>query len=193
MSNKSTAKGTTVIVHAIREKLGLSVQAYVFCDTIYQIELETKKPAQFSQIESVMGHIRPFNDTISYLFSMKIISANDIKNTEGMFIHTEFTTTDLWKKEFDVNADFEEFWLIWQRRAKNKTKTLAKYIKARKKVDKETLHRRARLVAESASEWKFIPHAEGWLDNERWNEFNPKFDTPDTTTETKQQGFDFVG
>jgi hypothetical protein len=117
-----------------------------------------------------------------------------IVDKEGIYT---YSTTDLWKKEFEIDKsmsdDFEEFWLIWQRRAKNKTKTLAKYIKARKKVDKETLHRRARLVAESASEWKFIPHAEGWLDNERWNEFNPKFDTPDTTTETQQQGFQFVG
>jgi hypothetical protein len=186
MSNKPTAKGTTVIVHAIREKLGLSMDEYSFCDAIYQLELE-KKETTTENVFKITGK-SDFDLLCMKLVCDNIIVCHDTNNPIG-----RFTTTDLWKKEFDVNADFEEFWLIWQRRAKNKTKTLAKYIKARKKVDKETLHHRARLVAESASEWKFIPHAEGWLDNERWNEFNPKFDTPDTTTETKQQGFDFVG
>jgi hypothetical protein len=193
MSNKPTAKGTTVIVHAIREKLGLTIEDYVFCDVIYQLE-QQKIPATSKEIERIAG-----SDMI-YFFAGDHIPLKQkglvdaIVDKEGIYT---YSTTDLWKKEFEIDKsmsdDFEEFWLIWQRRAKNKTKTLAKYIKARKKVDKETLHRRARLVAESASEWKFIPHAEGWLDNERWNEFNPKFDTPDTTTETQQQGFQFVG
>lgn len=162
----STPKGTTVIVHSIRKKLCISVSEYTVLDAIQQLELLNKK-ATDALIAEFIGM-----EKVNVLFLL-----NQIPNL-FYHIHSDgtITATDEWKKHFNTDADFEEFWKIWQMRGVKK-KAATAYKAARKKVDKETLHRRAKLVVDSATEWKFIPHAQNWLNNERWNEFNPIFDT----------------
>lgn len=161
----STPKATTIILHSLREKMGISVAKYVFCDIVHQIELSGEK-ATVEKIISFAGRVDFFGE-----------QNNPFIKIDFQHPHIYHTTTDEWKKHFNVDADFEEFWKIWQMRGVKK-KAATAYKTARKKIDKETLHKRAKITVDAVSEWKFIPHAQNWLANERWNEFNPIFDTP---------------
>ena len=100
----------------------------------------------------------------------KRITNNDITNNELQITNNEITKTE-------INNNFDEFYSLYPRK-EAKQKALQAYLKARKKVDKDTLLEGLKkyidYIKTNKKEREFIKHPATWLNQGCWEDEYPK-------------------
>ncbi len=130
----SGVTGKTIINHKLRIRFHLSLMEYILIDFVHNFSIENPgKPFEDKDVWKSTG----------YHFDAEIKSVLSILRQKGMIKivssdYFYYEASDAWKKEFDVESDFEEFWEMWEK-VGNKQKSKIMYLRARKVADKDVL------------------------------------------------------
>lgn len=164
-------KGSTVVNHKLRIYYCLSYPEYVILDYIHGYQEKFPgKPIEDEKLFRATGYHTGVELThiVSLLLDkgliQRIATRDDSWSPE---------CTKEWLKNFDTPADFEEFWKLWGK-VGNKQKSIIMYVRARKVVDKETLHAAAEKFVKSSTErfGEVSMHASSYLNpkNKHWED-----------------------
>lgn len=149
---KMSIKGSTTIDHRICDSLNLSFIEYVILDYIEKhpgkIDLDKFERSKGLKL---LDHIA----FLKLLLSDGLIEGSDL----------DFKVTKKWTQYFDTSKDFDEFWAIFKKNG-NKAQAIKAYAKARKVVDKETLHTAAARYIKSKEGNPVFLHASTYLNPE---------------------------
>lgn len=149
---KVSIKGSTTIDHRICDSLNLSFIEYVILDYIEKhpgkIDLDKFERSKGLKL---LDHIA----FLKLLLSDGLIEGSDL----------DFKVTKKWTQYFDTSKDFDEFWVIFKKNG-NKAQAIKAYAKARKVVDKETLHTAAARYIKSKEGNPVFLHASTYLNPE---------------------------
>ncbi len=126
--------GKTIINHKLRLRFNLSLMEYIMLDFVHNWSIEhPQKSFEDDDVWRFTGyHLDTDSKTVLALLRQKGM----IKIVSSDFYYYE--ACDAWKKEFDVESDFEEFWEAWEK-VGNKQKSKIMYLRARKVAEKEVL------------------------------------------------------
>lgn len=151
---KPSIKGSTTIDHRICDSLNLSFIEYVILDYI------EKHPGKIDLDRFQRSKGLVLSD---HIFFVKILKLEGL--IEGDEENLDFKVTKKWMQYFDTSKDFDEFWTIFKKNG-NKAQAVKAYAKARKVVDKETLHNAAARYIKSKEGNPVFLHASTYLNPE---------------------------
>lgn len=149
---KMSIKGSTTIDHRICDSLNLSFIEYVILDYI------EKHPGKIDLDKFERSKGLKLLDHIAFL---KLLLLDGL--IEGSDL--DFKVTKKWTQYFDTSKDFDEFWVIFKKNG-NKAQAIKAYAKARKVVDKKTLHTAAARYIKSKEGNPVFLHASTYLNPE---------------------------
>ncbi len=163
-------RGKTIIDHRIRLKLGLTMEEYAIMDV-----LTRDKTYSHSVTEEILFQ----TGVCQHDFEKFLVTLNS-------------DSMDRWKKEFDVDQGFFEFWEFIYKKHGNRADAQKKYAEARKLVDKDYLHERARkYIATRPNFPEYTKAAEVYLNPKKkhWEDLLPGEIKAATTKEEPRATF----
>lgn len=170
--------GKTVIDHQVRVKLGLTFDEYIVADCLHTLLKKQVAKVLFNKTFPMSEHVLKEtgqNELDWWTYVMKQLIAKNIIIVEETDVF-RYAMTPRWLQEFDVSADFEVFWNDVYKKHGNKATAIEKYSQARKLVDKDILHERAKKYISTRDDFpQYTKAAEVWLNPKKrhWEDVLP--------------------
>lgn len=160
--------GMSTIDHRIRMKLGLSINEYVVLDFAVNLKMG------LSHVEECWKRIGMTPEEYSYYEATLYLRHPNI--------------VELWLNEFNLDPDFEVFWVNIFRKHGNKASAMKKYKECRSLIDKQTLHTRAaQYIMQCCPDFpNYTKAAEVWLNPKKrhWEDVLPGDRKPEKEAST---------
>lgn len=156
MSAAKNLRGVSTIIHSTRIKLNLTVQEYCLADMAWQLHMH-----EDGLDEAKLCQMLGLNHD-QYDHTMKSLTQ------KGILCGTGFA--EKWLHEFNGEENFRIFFEdIFRKRGTRKV-AYNNYKLACRLIEREELHRLAKIYVEGCSEWKYIMFAEKFLNSkqQRW-------------------------